>query len=130
MNRWDDSLASRAIVQVGTVSDATFAKYRSRVVEMATMLQLSGTAATLAFLASRPDPAHQLAGEHLAHELAPLVAMPPPEVNASAVAKAILDLSVDDRIMMERHARTYAGWMKRAVEIRRQRAETKNAAVA
>ena len=127
MSRWDDDIAGRALNVVndaGEVTDAAFAKYRSRVAEMATMLHLSGVAATLAFLGSRTDPAHQLAGRHLSRELGKLFELDAPDATISRVLKAVVAADVDGRLGAERHARTYAGWLKRAVEIRKQRDAT------
>ena len=121
MTRWDDAIASRAMRSVDEVTDAQFAKYRSRVAELATMVQLSGVAATLAFLAGRDDPSHALAGEHLARELGPLVERAGPDATPGNVARDTLALDTDARVVLERHARVFAGWMKRTVEIRQRR---------
>jgi len=98
-------------------TNGDLAVYRSRAVELATMLQQSGLTQTLSYLASRNDANQRKVAFDLANELRlHLSDAPDPNDGLGACVAFLLNTDEATRSMASVRAALFADWLKRAVE--------------
>jgi len=94
-----------------------FKAYRSRAIELATMLHYSGLCQTLSFLASRQDEHQRRVAIDVADELSKhLTDMPGSRDGLGPCLKYLINADESTRALADHRARLFADWLKRAVE--------------